>query len=145
MEAMSLPGVWPLEGTVKQAYQHYYASSENWAYPPPGFLQEISYFGKLSMDMVGKLERDNLDTFFLAWLLKLEEVEGNPQDLQKMKDHAKAVPTHFNKRSSEDNKLQAAYQNKEHEEKNADILGHSLLSRARELVGLQDPDVTRAR
>ena len=107
------------------------------ATPPPRTF-EVSYFTTMKDEDVGKWERDNCDVFYLAWLMKLREVEHNPAELQKFKDAAQLVPMRFNKRSTDQDKLLAAYQCKESEEKDADMLGHSLLQRARELVAFQD-------
>lgn len=136
---MASPSTWPLEGTVLQAYKHYYENSDTMEYPPPGSIQEVSYYGKLSMESVGHIERDNLDVFFLAFLCKLKAVEGDENGLRQIKAMAAIVPTRFHHRLTIDQKLVAVYQHKENEEKNAEVLGHSLLSRARELVGLQEP------
>ena len=42
MEAMSVPSVWPLKGTVEKAYAHYYSGDELGS-PPPGNLLEAAY------------------------------------------------------------------------------------------------------
>ena len=46
---------------------------------------------------------------------------------------------HFNLRAHEKDQVIAAYQHKENEEKNADLLGRSLLQRGRALVAFQEP------
>ena len=137
LEAMSLPGCWPLKGVVQKAFEHYYAG-DVLAYPPPGCLQEVSFFGKITPSMVGKFQRDNLDPLHMAFLMKLDQVKGDAEQLRRLKDNCNHVPVRFNLRRTDNERLLAAYQLKEHEEKNAELLGHSLLVRARELVGLQD-------
>ena len=137
MEKMSISSVWPLRGTVHRAYLHYYSNGEV-TYPPAGFLQEVSYYTSMSENQVGKFERDNCDIFYLAWLMKLQKVQDDPEELQRMKESANSIPVRFNLRDNNNAKLLAAYQNREDEEKNAELLGHSLLTRGRELVGFQD-------
>ncbi len=39
-EQMSIPSVWPLEGTVKVLQEHYYGDGQ-YAFPPPGFMLEV--------------------------------------------------------------------------------------------------------
>ena len=138
MGKMSLPNVWPLKGTVVKAFKHYYKDKDEFRFPPAGFLLEVSYFTKLEASQVGEWERDNHDTFYLAWLMLLDEIKEDAEKLKIMKEMAQQIPMRFNRRDTPQSKLLASYQHKENEEKNIDILGHSLLARARELVGIQD-------
>ena len=138
MGKMSLPNVWPLRGTVTKAIQHYYKDKDEFRFPPAGFLLEVSYFTKLASSQVGQWERDNHDTSYLAWLMQLDEIKEDAEKFKIMKEMAQHIPMRFNRRDTPQSKLLASYQHKENEEKNIDILGHSLLARARELVGIQD-------
>ena len=140
LEAVALPNVWPLEGQVRQAYKHYYEGKppSEWAFPPGGYLVEVSFFGKIEKQQVGRLIRDNCDVLFFAWLMLLDAVKADPAKLQEMQQKAEAVPMKFSPRRNSEEVLMAAYQYKEDEEKNRDVLGHSFLQRARELSGLQE-------
>ena len=139
VEKMALPGVWPLAGTVAKAYAHYYADgSVN--FPPPGFLLEVSYYGELKQEHIGTIERDNHDTLFLAWLQMVKNAtdEKDKAKLSQIKEAAQNVPMRWNLRNKDSDKILSAYQHRESEEANADLLGHSMLARARELCALQD-------
>jgi len=137
MEKMSLPSVWPLLGTVERAFKHYYGADEV-TFPPPGHMLEVSYYTEMKQEFLGKCERENHDILYLAWLRELQAVQGDIAEVDKIKRAAQVIPCRFNCRASENDKLCHAYQHKEDEEKNAEILGHSFLSRGREIVGLQD-------
>ena len=93
-------------------------------------------------EAVGGWERENGDVFFLAWLMKLQMVKGDPPKLGAFMKSANLVAMSFKQRANENAKLTAAYQFKEDEEKDADLLGHSLLSRAGGLAALQDDDTS---
>jgi len=58
--------------------------------------------------------------------------------LRSSKKASKTVLVRMNYRATQRDKLGKAYALKESEEANADVLGHSLLTRARELAALSD-------
>ena len=136
MEKMATPKVYPLRGAVEQALAYYYTGN-HYSFPPPGFLLEVTFF-KMDQDQVGKFERENLDLLFLAWLMKGEQAKDNPDELAKFRESAQNVLMHFNLRDKDDDKLSACYHHRENEENNAEFLGHSVLSRARELASIQE-------
>ena len=70
--------------------------------------------------------------------MKFKEIKDDAAKLAVFKDAANNMVANFNLRSSDAEKTLRAYQLKEDEEKSADLLGHSLLSRARALCALQD-------
>ncbi len=39
-QQMSIPSVWPKEGTVKALQEHYYGEGQS-EFPPPGFMLEV--------------------------------------------------------------------------------------------------------
>eukprot|EP00959_Pyramimonas_sp_CCMP1952_P084518 1767885-Pyramimonas_sp.AAC.1 len=55
-----------------------------------------------------------------------------------VRDVKQGNPEKLAKRANESERVLQVYQLKEDEEKNADLLGHSLLTRSRELAGLQE-------
>ena len=146
VELMPIPGVYPLKGAVLQEMQQYYGERANQAFefPPPGTLLQVAAF-KLPIEEadLGKLQRANLDLAFLAWLMRFD---------QALKQKDSKTIAYFRKASlhvlmdvrlvpSESEKLALAYQFREDEERNAQIAGHSLLSRARELNSTQESHV----
>ncbi|CAK0892141.1 unnamed protein product [Prorocentrum cordatum] len=135
---MTLPAVWPLEGAVKKAHEHYYQDKGCYTFPPPGHIVEVSFYKTLAPEMVRKLQRDSLGTLYLAWLMLLRDVQEKEEKLAKIVEAAMQVPMKFTKRNNDNERVLKVYQYKEDEEKNADLLGHSLLGRARELAGLQE-------
>jgi hypothetical protein len=96
---------------------------------------------------IGTWERCNGDVLYLAFLTKLEKVtaEGDAAKIAKWSKAANTVPMSFKLQATEQAKLAKAYQLKESEEANADMLGHSLVSRARELSALQDCTISALR
>lgn len=141
MDIFSVPGVWPLKGTTKKAMLHYFGEGANptFQFPPSGIVLEVAYFSASLQDSdIGKMQRENCDTLLLAWLLKGYSVKDDPEKLRAFKEAGANVAMRIKKRSSDSAKVGAAWQAKEDEEKNADVLGHSLLTRGRELVALQD-------
>lgn len=138
MGVTSLPGVWPLKGTCVKAFQFYYGTPDAYKFPPPGFMMEVSYVGELREADVGCWTRDCHDTIFFAWLLKLESVKDDPPALEQMRKAAEHVTMTFHLRATEQDRIAAAYQMIENEETNANLLGHSLLRRARELASIQE-------
>jgi len=141
MQAMAIPKVWPVYGSVRKVFQQYY-HGDNYQFPPPGHLLEVCAY-KVSADTIGKFERENLDTFFLAFLLKLEAVADDPEQLAKVKAAGNDVVMKINLRNNAEEKLRASYQNRENEEKDAEVLGHSILTRAREISSIQDQTIGR--
>lgn len=132
-----LPHCFPLQGTVQKCFDQYYANGSV-SFPPPGLLLEVTYYD-VREETIGSFERENLDVPFLAWLMLLKEID-RANDTSQFATFMKAsqlITMKFNKRIDEKERLWAVYQLKEHEEKNADLLGHSILQRARELSALQ--------
>ncbi|CAK0856763.1 unnamed protein product [Prorocentrum cordatum] len=138
MCSMTLPAAWPLEGAVEKAYEHYYQEKGCYAFPPPGHIVEVSFYKTLAPEMVRKLQRDSLGSLYLAWLMLLRDVQEKEEKLAKIVEAAMQVPMKFTKRNNDNERVLKVYQYKEDEEKNAELLGHSLLGRARELAGLQE-------
>ena len=140
---MAIPQVWPLLGAVQKAKEHWYGGNrfdQCYAFPPPGIpLNVACYKSPLDASQVGHVERENCDILFLSWLLRYKEVKELQMEtaVAQFQKAATSVPMHFSLRVSEADKVAHAYQLKEDEEKAADIQGHSLLSRARELNSIQ--------
>ena len=136
---MAVTGVYPLQGSVNRAYTYYYAGDEV-CLPPPGMVFEIAYYGaELTEEGVGTWERCNGDVFYLAWLMKLRRHADDKEMLAKMIKASHAVSCHFKSCNNVTDRITRAYALREHEEANMDLLGHSLLTRARELSSLQEP------
>ena len=139
--SMAIPTVYPLRGTVVQAKDHFYSdkADQAYAFPPDGMVLQVAvYKFPVPEDEVGKLERENLDLIFLAWLMKYQEVKEDQRAKALFLKASQRVLMSFRLRADVSEKLAKAYQLKEDEEKNATIAGHSLLSRARELNAIQD-------
>lgn len=136
MKKMAIPNVWPLHGTVMKCYQQFY-SDGNPTFPPVGMSVEVCYHDSTEADL-GTFTRENCDVPFLAWLMLLKEICDDSPKYALFLKASQCVTMNFHQRSSEVEKLWAAYQMKEHEEAAADMLGHSVLSRARELAALQE-------
>ena len=97
MTKMSIPMVWPDEGACK-----------------PGQLLEVCAYSRNADD---KWERENLDAFFFAWLMKLKDIKGSPVAMAAFKDASTRVLMHINLRAKESDKLKIAYQLRENDEK----------------------------
>ena len=136
MAKLTMPLCFPLQGTVKRCFDHFYANGKSYNFPPPGMALEVAYFD-LRDDLIGSYERENGDVPFLAWLMLLADVEGDSEKLTKFLKAAHNINMNFHKRTDEMDKLTSVYAIKEHEEASADLLGHSILQRARELSALQ--------
>lgn len=134
---MSIPMVWPDEGAVKKTLAHYYAGNDSFYFPPSGQLLEVCAYTR-SADDIGTWERENLDTIFFAWLMKLAEIKSNPVAMAAFRDASNRVLMHIHLRAKEEDKMRIAYQLRENDEKNRDTAGHSLLMRARSLASIQD-------
>ena len=132
-----MPKVYPLRGTVDRAFKQHYADSTTYGFPPPGTMLEVAYYGD-PISNVGQFERENCDVYFMAWLLRLKEVMNDSTELKTFLQASQTITMSFNHRAKFSDKLAAVYQLKENEESAADILGHSVLGRARELSALQD-------
>ena len=132
-----MPSVYPLRGTVDRAFKQHYADSTNYGFPPPGTMLEVAYFGEPSAN-VGQFERENCDVYLLAWLLQLKAVVNDSTELATFVKAAQTITMSYNQRAMKTDKMAAVYQLKEHEESAADILGHSVVARARELSAVQD-------
>ena len=137
MTKTSIPMVWPDEGAVKKNLEHYYAGNDSFDFPPPGQLLEVCAYTR-SADDIGKWERENLDTIFFAWLMKLAEIKSNPVAMAAFRDASNRVLMHINLCAKEADKMRIAYQLRENDEKNRDTAGNSLLMRARSLASIQD-------
>jgi hypothetical protein len=122
---------------VDRAFKQHYADSTNYAFPPPGTMLEVAYFGEPSAN-VGQFERENCDAYLMAWLLRLQQVVNDSAELAAFVKAAQTITMSYNQRAMNTDKMAAVYQLKEHEESAADILGHSVVGRARELTALQD-------
>ena len=140
MDLFSIPGVWPLKGTVEKVKEHWFneSANPNFQFPPAGLALEVAFFQlPIKPEHVGSFERENLDAHFLAWLMKLDEVKDDEVKLTAFKEASNNVVANFNFRGSQDEKTVRAYQLKEDEEKAADTVGHSVLARGRALCALQ--------
>lgn len=92
-------------------------------------------------DIVGKLERENRDDLLLAWLMRYQELKnaGTTEELKKFKKAAYNFHMHFNFRADQTERRLRAYQLREDEDKAGDRMGHSPMTKARELYSLQEP------
>ena len=127
-DAFTIPGVWPLRGLVDRCKKHYY-SGDVFSFPPQGLLLEVFFTGgSPNQAHIGTLVRENGDTWFLAWLSRLEEVWDDPEKIGLFKDAASNVAMRINARETDAQKLGKAYQAKENEE-NAEFLGHGPIMR----------------
>ena len=138
LAAPALPGVWPLRGTCKKAMEFYYGSDDNFKFPPPGLMLEVSYIGEVRDCDVGTWTRDSLDSIYFGWLMKLQSIMKDPENVEAFRRAGEQVTMSFKAQVNETDRIAAVYQLFENEEKNADLLGHSLLRRARELASIQD-------
>lgn len=116
----------------------YYYGGDDFKFPPPGLMLEVSYIGEPRESDVGTWTRDSLDTIYFGWLMKLHTILEEPDKLQAFKKAAETVTMSFKMQVNETDRITAVYQLFENEEKNADLLGHSLLRRAREIASIQD-------
>ena len=142
-DAMPIPSVYPLLEAVKQAKEHWYGdrADQTFPFPPPGAVLQVAKFNAPLTDAdCGKLQRENLDIVFLAWLMRYREVveAGDNRSVAHFRKASLHVLMTVKFRANEGEKLARAYQLREDEEKNANIAGHSLLSRARELNTIQE-------
>lgn len=139
---MAIRGCWPLKGVVQKAKAHWYENrTQGFAFPPSGQMLHLAFYGKsLLISDSGKLQRENCDVLFLAWMLRYKEAldKKDLATMAQMQADAKQCACTLHRRETENDKLAAAYQLVEDEEKAATIMGHSILTRARELNGLQD-------
>ena len=92
----------------------------------------------MSEEGFGTWERCNGDVLYLAFLMKLSLILSESALVAKWVRAANNINMSFKLKRDEKEKLATAYQLRESEEANADLLGHSLLARARELSGLQE-------
>ena len=141
-QEMAIPGCWPLKGTVVKAKTHWYEDrlQSDYKFPPADKMMHLAFFGPgLLMTDVGKLQRENCDVL-LAWLLRYSEaVEAkDTATISAMQKAAERCACTLHSRGTDQDKLAAAYQLVEDEEKAASLMGHSVLTRARELNALQD-------
>jgi hypothetical protein len=141
-EAFPTPSVYPLRGTVVALKQHYYNLQNNPMFTFPGHSMVIEaafYEMPMKAEHVGTFERENCDALFLAWLMRYAEAkaEQNEDEIKLFKIAAEKVGARFNLRSSRAEHLMRSYQLKEDEEKVGERLGHSTLSKSRELYAIQ--------
>ena len=142
-DCFSIPGVFPLKGSVVKAKCHYYADRDYFVFPPSGHMFEVAYFGnKIEELSIGRMERENGDILLMAWFMRLAEIKDDPDRLTKFRECANNVAMRLHPRANASEKIGHAYQGKENEEKSAELMGHSLLCRARELVAIQDQPAT---
>jgi hypothetical protein len=135
---MCIPNVFPLRGVVQKCYDHFYAGAAEPLFPPPGQLLELCYFSGIDVEnLPGQFQRMNCDVSWLAWLMCWQKADGDTTETAKLIKTAQSITMRFTKLDNETSKLSRCYQIKEHEEASADLLGHSILTRARELSSLQ--------
>lgn len=140
MQKCVLPNCYPLRGHVVRCFEQFYNNGQDfYNFPPPGMMLEVSYFTEIRDESFGTFERDNCDVPFFAWLMLLQQCLSDTTKLAHFMRAAQNVTMHFHHRSSELEKMSSVYQLKEHEEAAADMVGHSVLQRARELSSLQAP------
>jgi hypothetical protein len=135
LKKMVLPGVYPLKGVVMKCYQQFYSNGDA-SFPPPGMSLEVSYHD-MREEVLGTFQRANCDVAYLAWLMLLQNVCDDNPKLGAFVKSAQTVSMNFRHRANEAERLWAVYQLKEHEEAAADMLGHSVLARSRELASIQ--------
>ena len=132
----SVANVWPLEGAVRAAAKQYLTDSFP-KFPPPGKLLELAVYRLPFEDWdQGQLERENLDIEYLGWLVAFRSVSQNAGKARRFLEASRRVLAHVNLRRNELDKSGYAYQMKEDEDKDAQLKGHSVLTRGRELCSL---------
>lgn len=142
-EIFSVPGVWPLKGCVERVKAHWFSPGVNpkMEFPPPGMLLELGFFKHpIEPQHAGTFVRTNLDLHFLAYLMMAKDVVdgGDAAAIAAMREASGNITCGFTFYDTCQAKLVAAYQMREDEEKASDVLGHSVLTRARTLCQLQD-------
>ena len=141
MEQMAIPSVWPMRGAVVKAASHWFSRST--VFPPPGMLLELSVSVlPLQEHQLSNFKRLNLDTILLGWLWAWRAAMDDAERSAEFATAAGHILCRFNVVNNEDEAVLFAYQVKEDEERAADVLGHSLLTRARELTSLQETNRT---
>ena len=143
LSKFAIPGVFPLEGVARKAMEHFFAEEVNpsYTFPPPGQALELAFHRKpLEMSDVGTLQRENCDLLITAWLMKYSCLvsEGDENKLKCFRDSAMNVTARFNFRETDQQRLTTAWQRREDEEKSRDLVGHSLLQRAKQIISLSD-------
>ena len=138
MKKLVMPMVYPLQGVVTKCFNQFYGDLSNFSFPPPGQALEVCFY-ELREDVLGTFERENCDVSYLAWLMALDRIALAHDDvkLAQFIKSSQKVSMNFHKRANDVERLMSAYQLREHEEASADMLGHSILQRARELSALQ--------
>ena len=120
--------------TVVKAKTHWFGErmNQDFTFPPADKTMHLAYYGpSLLIIDLDKLHRENCDVLFLAWLLRYQEA-FQAKDVTTMSATQKAAvqcSCILTRRQGESDKLAAAYQLIEGEEKAASIMGHSLLTR----------------
>lgn len=67
--SMSIPGCWPLLGTVQKAKTHWFEERNDLRFPPGDKVVHLAFFGSgVLMQDIGRLQRENCDILLLAWL-----------------------------------------------------------------------------
>lgn len=144
----STPSVYPLKGTVEDLKRHYYneKANPNREFPGHGMVLEVTFYEyPIEEKYIGCFERENGDAIMLAWLMAYEEAKAQKDDaaIKAFQSASERFGARFNLRASRTEHLMKAYQLKEDEEKVGDRLGHSTLSKARELFAIQASAGTR--
>ena len=124
--------------------KHFYSDSDinpSYQFPGHGQILECSCFSDPpKREDIGKFARENCDILIVAWLMKWKEVKesGNTDNMAAFKKAAAKIRMSINFRQDTIARQMVAYQYKEDEDKIGERLGHSPLTRSRELHVLQD-------
>ena len=115
MAQSAIPGCWPLKGTVMKAKTHWYEARlhQDFRFPPADKMLHVAFFGQsVLIGDLGKLQRENCDVLFLAWLLRYSEAlqAKDGPTIDAMKKAAGQCACTLHRRACEDEKLAAAYQ-----------------------------------
>lgn len=101
-----LPGVFPLQGTVKNAMEHFFDDAVNpfYRFPPMGMSLDVAFCSVVLNDNdLGTFVRETADVFFLAWLMKYDSVRlTSGEKKERFHESAKHIAIRFNFRASED-------------------------------------------
>lgn len=105
MSGFSLPGAYPLQGTVKSVMEHFFDDVVNptYCFPPPGKSMDVAYFSSpLTEKDLGTFPREDGDVFFLAWLMKYDTIRKDEEKKAKFLESAESISLRFNFRATED-------------------------------------------
>ena len=139
LQKFVLPNCYPLRGHVQRCFDQFYNGRDLFGFPPPGMMLEVAYFTEIRDESFGTFERENCDVAYLAWLTLLQQCQSDVDRNSKITWAAQSISMSFHLRANEMEKMSVVYQLKENEEAAVDMVGHSVLQRARELSSFQEP------